>query len=222
MACVSGAGVFSEGGCLFKNIIFDVDGTLLDTNETVVDTLLRVSREFMRDPADQATCRETLAMNTATALSHIGIRKSMLNDAIKRYNELYADDDQAMIFPGIRETLSCLHKRDISLAVFSARSEYEFNQDQLFDALRPYFHILMGEEFALPKPSPEGILRYMSMFGVDPDDLLFIGDTQSDSDSASAASVQFALAGWNSAVRARDIPHQHLLKNPQDVLFLVS
>ena len=207
---------------MFDHIIFDVDGTLIDSADAVIGTLQRVSQEFMPAAADAKRCRETLAMHTARALRHIGLPERVLHAAVARYDVLYATAFHTAVFPGVADTITYISAKGIPMAVFSARQAYELQNDAVFSPLRPYFHLLMSAEFAPPKPSPDGLLRYMQRFGVTPGRVLFIGDTMSDSDSAHAASVPFALAGWNPAADPDTIAHQFFLRQPGDLLSLLG
>ena len=207
---------------MFDHIIFDVDGTLIDSADAVVGALQRVSQEFMPAAADAQRCRETLAMHTARALRHIGLPEQALPAAVARYDVLYATAFHTAVFPGITDTVAQISAQGIPMAVFSARQAYELENDAVFSPLRPYFHLLMSAEFAPPKPSPDGLVRYIQRFGIAPGRVLFIGDTRADSGSARAASVPFALAGWNPATDPDTITHQFLLRQPEDLLSLLG
>ncbi len=202
---------------MFDHIIFDVDGTLIDSADAVVGTLLHVSRECMPSPASESRCRETLSMNTVAALRYIGVAESSLKKAVRRYDVLYASAYRTTPFQGVPEMLASISAARIPMALLSARKAYEFHNDTALAPLLPYFHMVMGAEFAAPKPSPEGLLRYMQMFHTEPERVLFVGDTPADSRCALAASVPFALAGWNAEADPGITDYRYLLREPGDL-----
>ena len=202
---------------MFDHIIFDVDGTLIDSADAVVGALLHVSRECMPSPASESRCRETLSMNTAAALCYIGVPEALLTNAVRRYDALYASVYRTAPFQGIPEMLSRLSAERIPMALLSARKAYEFHNDAALAPLLPHFHMIMGAEFSAPKPSPEGLIRYMQMFHTVPERVLFVGDTPADGSCAFAASVPFALAGWNAAADPGETGYRYLLRHPGDL-----
>jgi len=76
----------------------------------------------------------------------------------------------------------------------------------------------MHSEYApRPKPYPDALLMFFDKYGARPEEVLFIGDAASDYGAASAAGVDFALAGWSDCAD-RSLPAQYIPSAPQELL----
>ncbi|KRN98424.1 HAD family hydrolase [Companilactobacillus kimchiensis] len=206
-----------------KTILFDVDGTLIDTEKTIIKSW-------------QKTLKDTLNIEPTAEESYyiLGIPGTK---AVERYSndpvqseqllKLWEENDHQMfhyskIFTGIDSMLQQLKAQDINLGIVTSRTNQElqivFNN---FD-IKKYFDIFItASKTKLHKPNPEPILKALETLKIDPSETMYIGDSIYDFQCARNANVEFALASWG----AKDNPEfdkvDHSLKYPTDLLNLI-
>lgn len=97
-----------------------------------------------------------------------------------------------------------LKEKGLKLGIITSRARVIGEKENLFASpmpveLTPYFDIsISASDVENTKPAPDSILKYMEMTGAKRDEILFIGDTQSDITCAKDAGVDFGLAVWGT------------------------
>lgn len=204
----------------YKQIVFDVDGTLIDTEEAIVyslqETLLTVSGKRM--PLVELTF--ALGITGEDALKRLEIDDIPATmDIWVRNLRKYADTMVA--FHGIKELLEELLQQGYELGIITSRVKEEFGDDLEHAGMLDYFTtIVCADDTTEHKPTPAPLLKYMELTGVDCSRILYIGDSEYDSGCAEGAGVDFALAGWGS--HGRDIRATYYLERPEDLLAVMA
>ena len=174
--------------------IFDLDGTLLDSDEALASAFValgvpRASVTFGHVPADEC--------------ARLGL-------SLEAYLQAY-DQGAAVPFPGVEDLLAeldrwalCSNKHSLSGRAELARLGW---QPQV---------ALFSEDFAGPKRL-DLVLRALDL---DPANAMFIGDTDHDRACAGEAGVSFAFAGWNP--RVRPSTDDTVLAHPSELLALLE
>jgi len=209
---------------MYHQIVFDVDGTLLDSCLSISRGLQRTAKEITGWEVPLSLAIEAFAMPSRPALRHVGISEEDMArglDLFDRYS--YSCGEGSVPFPGVTDLLEELTRLKVPLYVFSARLEDEFDHDTSFHPIAHYFRRIMGTGYAgVPKPAPDGLLRFLREEGAAASEVLMVGDSSLDSASAAGAGIDFALAGWNPAVQPEAIPHTYLLRDPGEMLGLIE
>jgi phosphoglycolate phosphatase len=211
----------------YKAILFDLDGTLLDTLEDLADSTnaalaamdlpqhpVEAYRYFVGDGLEKLV-RRTMgprANDPETVARGIELAR-------REYAGRWADKSKP--YPGIPELLDQLTARGVPMAVFSNKP-HEFTQlcvTRLLPSWR--FAVIQGATGELPrKPDPTGALAVAAKLGLAPADVLFLGDTNTDMRTAVAAGMYpvGALWGFRTGEELRDAGAAVLVKSPIDVL----
>lgn len=179
-------------------IVFDLDGTLVETAPDLVDTLNFVfEREGIPPvPFDEA---RTFVGHGARAMITRGldaegrtvtpqILDKLFNDFIDYYTAHVADRSHP--FPGVIDALDALSKRGHRLAVCT--NKFEKQSRLLLDALEmtSHFATIVGQDtFKIAKPDPEVLRRTILAAGGDPAHAIMIGDSETDILTARAAEL---------------------------------
>lgn len=204
----------------YQHIVFDVDGTLLDTEtanlRSLQDTLLEITGQAPPLEALQFT----MGIPGADAL--VALKLPDPDGSILKLWEgkLAGYHDLVRLFPGIPELIRELHRRGLGLGVVTSRTRQELDAD--FDRLdfAPLFRLTVcTEETPLHKPHADPLLYYMAKTGTSADAVLYIGDSPYDMQCAANAGVGFALAGWGAA---EVLPAPHVLQRPEELLELLD
>lgn len=187
-------------GRLPKLVMFDLDGTLVDS---VPDLAAAVDKMLMllgREPAGIAHVREWIGNGApvlvrralAGQLDHASIDDEQADHALALFMKAYAESHaHTQVYPGVHATLDWLKARGVRMAVVTNKPE-QFVAPLLDEkGLGHYFDWLIGGD-TLPqkKPDPTALLHVMTQAEVAKDDALFVGDSRNDIGAARAAGVR--------------------------------
>lgn len=204
---------------MYKHIIFDIDGTLLDTEETVMISLKKVCKEYLDKNYTTEELRKTLGMPGVMALEVMGIPHELCEQALVKWEE-YFEDNVSYIrhFDGIHDLLEKLKLEGYQLGIITSKTRHEFDTDFVPFGLLPYFSItLCVEDSKTHKPDKGPMIEYLRRAGIKPQEALYIGDAIHDYQCAQGADVNFILALWGCR-NDSDINCPIKCKHPLDVI----
>ncbi len=205
---------------LYECIVFDVDGTLIDTENVIIRALQLVLERRGRYFPDEKL-DFVLGIPGDISLSKLGIKDCA--GAIKEWNEHIqnlAGDIQ--LFDGIDLLIEALDKRKISKGIVTSKTRKELSDDfGPFGLMERFPHIVCVDDIPFHKPHPAPLLRCLESASVPARLALYIGDTIYDAECARAAGVDFALAGWGAKSES-NIPCDLYFNNPLDLLPLLD
>jgi phosphoglycolate phosphatase len=194
-------------------ILFDLDGTLVETAPEIMDavndalcrfSLPEVTQQQVNDWIGHGT-RELLvqALADRTGAKPEHVRESdFLRIVLPVYDTYYEQrcGTRSHLYPKVRETLVSLREQGIKLAVVTNKesryTQVVLNVHQLtsmFDA------VISGDTLPVKKPNPAGVAHCLSRFGVSADRALFVGDSSIDAATARNAGLPVWLLpyGYN-------------------------
>ncbi len=220
---------------LYKACIFDLDGTLAYTLESIA-YYSNKALEMHGYPVIQLEQYKRIVGNG----SAVQVRRMLETirgsggyteeDALQlhaTYKKLYSSDPLYLVkgYPGMDETVASLKKAGIKTAVLSNKPHEWVTA--IISKIFPEgsFEVCMGQTRGIPlKPSPEGALMAAEKLGVKPRLCLYIGDTCTDMETGLAAGMDTAGVLWGfrdraelSAGRAK-----YIIKQPLDILDIIS
>ena len=187
----------------FDLVMFDLDGTLVETAPEIMDAVNDVLRQFSLPDVTQKMVDDWIGHGTlellvkalaqVTQSSAEAVRGSaLLKQVVPVYNTAYEArcGTRSHLYPQVRETLVALQQQGVKLAVVTNK-EGRYTQvvldvhrlSDLFDV------VISGDTFATKKPMPVGVAHCLARFGVAPERALFVGDSSIDVATARAASV---------------------------------
>jgi phosphoglycolate phosphatase len=187
----------------YKAIIFDLDGTLLNTLQDLANainkglsnlSLPQHSPEVIKYFVGEG--REVMAMRS---LPEDHRDAATLNKLVACINEEYIQhwEDNTAPYPGIPELLDALSGRDVKMTILSnkPRKFTELTVNKLLS--RWHFEIVMGAMPSIPlKPEPAAALNIASQLDINPTDFFYLGDSDTDMKTAVAAGMFPAGATW--------------------------
>jgi phosphoglycolate phosphatase len=187
-------------GTLPRLVMFDLDGTLMDS---VPDLAAAVDKMLMllgREPAGIERVRDWVGNGSrvlvrralAGRLEHDGVGDELADEALALFMQAYAGGHElTAVYPGVRECLDWLREREVKLAIITNKPA-QFIEPLLEEkGLAGYFDWLVGGD-TLPqqKPDPAALFWVMDKAGVAPGESLFVGDSRNDVRAAKAATVR--------------------------------
>ncbi len=187
-------------GMLPRLVMFDLDGTLMDS---VPDLAAAVDKMLMllgREPAGIERVRDWVGNGSrvlvrralAGGLEHEGVSDEFADEALALFMQAYSGGHElTTVYPGVRDCLDWLREREVKLAIITNKPA-QFIEPLLEEkGLAGYFDWLVGGD-TLPqqKPDPAALFWVMDKAGVAPGESLFVGDSRNDVRAAKAATVR--------------------------------
>ena len=200
-------------------LVWDMDGTLLDSTEVVPDAFVETVRELGVDDVD----REKVVAAYSLGVPEVMLRHLVGPTLEDREIDLYYDrllEGSVAPYDGVLETLDTLRQRGLPIVVFTGASSRAART--LLASAGIQFDILVGgDHVARPKPAPDGVLEAAKRLSVAPEDVVYIGDAPTDLQAALSAGARGAAATWGHLYQ-RDAPADILLRAPHDALALLA
>ena len=186
-------------------LVFDWDGTLMDSAAAIADSLQAACRDLSLPipPLEQA--RYVIGLGLDDAMAHIlpGLDPAFYPGVRERYRVNFLKRDAGTaLFPGAAETIAALHGSGYLLAVATGKSRRGLDRALAASGLEPYFHATRCADEGHTKPHPGMLLGLMEQLGVAGDRTLMVGDTTHDMEMARAAGVP--RLGVTYGAHARD------------------
>jgi phosphoglycolate phosphatase len=213
---------------LFSGVIFDLDGTLLDTIEDIAQTMNLVfgrrGYPFFSIEDCMRMVGDGMEVLVRRALPCGSDDEALMGEIVQEYREAYsrAWRDHSRPYPGVLELLEGLKARGVRSAVLSNKS-HPFTETMTRELLPFDFEIVRGALPGVPfKPDPAAALQIASEMEVPPAGFVFVGDTDIDMETARAAGMYpaGALWGFRDAANLKAGGASVLLASPGDLLRL--
>ena len=203
----------------YRHFVFDIDGTLLDTEYAVLHSLQDVIRAVQKREAPVQDLRFALGITGDDALRQLGFAD--LAAAQRLWDERMARYQSSVrVFAGIEPLLQGLAQNGKQLGIVTSKTRAEYKTDLAPFAITTFFPLsVCADDTKRHKPFGDPLRQYLQTANATADTALYIGDSIYDSQCAQDAGVDFALAGWG-AHRA-DIPARYRLQAPQQLLALL-
>lgn len=177
-----------SAGQPFRAVLFDVDGTLLDTREFILSAMEHaLTRHGLAAPA-----RAELASQVGRPLEAIygdfGIEAEAANRLVESHRSFQAENlHLAAAFPGASEMLGTLVRAGLKLGAVTSRSRRTSVRTIELAGLAPYFDIIVSaEDAAALKPDPAPLLLALGALGESHEHAAMVGDTRHDIEAGKA------------------------------------
>lgn len=216
----------------FKAVIFDLDGTLLNTLEDLANSMNSVLDRF-HFPAHALETYKYFVGEGIEVLVRRAIPAALREDesifraCLAAMREEYGrrSKENTRPYEGIPQTLDSLSEMGIRMSILSNKPDG--TTKQVVAELLPHWHFdcVLGERPPVPKkPDPAGALEIAGHWGIPCDQILYLGDTSIDMLTANAAGMfaAGALWGFRTAEELMASGAKVLLENPLDLLKLLE
>ena len=204
---------------MIKACIFDLDGTLADTLESMAYIANQIMQKYGYEalPVENFKyyCGEGADMLMKRCLTDAGDKELLHWDEGRQlYRSMFAEDPMYKVthYEGMPETIRKMKEDGLRLAVCSNKPHLAAVEviRRMFDG---QFDLVLGQSDAIKrKPAPDGPLMAADQFGVKPEECMYVGDTATDMKTGRAAGMYTVGALWGF----RDA--EELLGNGADVL----
>lgn len=206
-------------------LLFDLDGTLINTNELIIKTFQHTLGAYFPDRTfeheDILPFIGPSLIDTFTGLDPE--RAQEMVDHYRAFNKLH-HDELILEYDGVYEAIRALYEEDYKLAIVSTKMYDMILKGLKTTGLDKYFQVVIGlDQVASPKPDPEGINMALKLLNSTADEAIMVGDNYHDIEAAHNANVQSAGVSWaiRGADYLRDYNPTYILESMGDLLDIV-
>jgi phosphoglycolate phosphatase len=213
---------------VYEHVVFDLDGTLVDSRADLAQAVNHVLRTFRL---------AELSLEDVTGYIGEGARRLVqralgtdhedhLEDGLRLFIEYYGAHllDQTHLYPGIAAILRELAQREVLLSVLSNKPEAMSRAilDGL-GVLSVFRAVLGGDSFPARKPEPAGLEHLRTLTGTRAEKMLVVGDSLIDLRTAGAAGIGFCGVAWGFGAQGlRAAGAQPIIDRPAALLAIVE
>lgn len=205
----------------YKHIIFDIDGTLIDTEYAVIHSLIKTITELTGIIPPYEDLKFVLGITGRKALEQLKIQD--IERGLKLWDinmKLYQHTIRP--FQNIRKCLHFLSMKGYSLGIVTSKRHIEYQTDFEPLGLAKYFtSIICADDTDEHKPNAAPLLTYSAKTNTNIQDSLYIGDSIYDAQCAANAGMDFGLALWGNNL-SDPIQAAYYFKTPNDLVASLS
>jgi len=218
-------------------IIFDLDGTLVDTAPDLMSAHNHVMKKYGYTTKSTEDIRKLVGKGTKSLIGRSvwgqakkefskidddGIKKEMVTEFINYYSKNIANESK--LINGALNFLKWCKKNNISMGVCTNKQDYLAVDLLKKISVYNYFEYVAGSNtFDYCKPDPRHLTSVIEIMQGDLNKSLMIGDSETDSSTAKAANIPFVLLenGYTEK-KVNEIPHDHLIKDFTEIENIIS
>lgn len=210
----------------YKTVLFDLDGTLLDTNELIIASFLYTLEQFCPEKGygrQDVIARMGLPLRDMLASFHDEQVEEMM--AVYREHNFANHDKMVKAFQHVPEVLAELDKRGIVMGVVTTKQKNTVEMGLRLCQIERYMRsVVTIEDVANPKPHPEPVLKAMKELSAEQETTLMVGDSRYDIEAAKQAGIDSAGVAWSlkGEEYLRQYEPTYMLQDMRDLLTIVE
>jgi phosphoglycolate phosphatase len=213
---------------MYKAVIFDLDGTLLDTLTDIATSANFVLKNYNKSPLPIEDYNLLVGQGAAQLFKDLLPELSLeeQKDALALFEQHYAKQFSinTNIYEGISKVLTFLQVRDIKMAVLSNKPN-SFTKKCVIKYLKNWkFDAAYGIREGIPrKPDNAGVIEILKELGVSANETLFVGDTKVDMQTAKNADMDSIGVLWGFREKEELVDHgaTFIAEEPADIIKLI-
>ena len=186
-----------------KLIIFDLDGTLVNSQEFIVDAITTafLSEGLLVPPLEDILTIIGLSLMEAFKKLDENLTEIQIKNLIKAFKNCYNTFSRKKIlsplYPGVRNFLRRITKENsLQLAIATGKGKLGLLQILRAHRIEAYFSSFQTSDDNPSKPNPKMLLKLIKEFNIDPNDALMVGDTDFDIIMAKNANIASVAVSW--------------------------
>ncbi|MGE6257453.1 pyrophosphatase PpaX [Heyndrickxia sporothermodurans] len=206
-------------------ILFDLDGTLIDTNDLIISSFLHTLNGYYPNQYKREDVLSFIGPSLYTTFSTID--QGRTEEMIETYRSYNTENHDRLVkeFEGVFETIQTLCENKFKLAIVSTKKRSTVLQGLKLTKLDQFFEsIITLDEVQHEKPHPEPIEKALKLLNSDPSEAIMVGDNYHDILAAKNAGTLSAGVAWSVKGRAYIESHHpdFILEHMSDLLKIVG
>lgn len=180
-----------------KALLFDFDGTLLNTNDLIIQTFMHVLNERFPGQYSPKDCLKFIGPSLKQTFNDIAPGEEEALIAKYRAWNIEHHDELVSQYPDVVSTLEQLKAQGIRLAIVSTKRNDTIDRGLSILGATHLFDVRIGtDDVKNVKPDPEPVLLALERLGIAKEDAIMIGDNSHDIEAGHRAGVRAAGVAW--------------------------
>lgn len=212
----------------YDYVIFDFDGTVVDTGEGIIKSLQYSFEQMGRDVPDMSDLKKFIGPPIYYSYTHFyGVSEEEVGEYIKKYRERYKVKGiyECVLYDGMKELLCELKSRGVKLGIASSKPEHLIYSVADYLGITDLFDAIVGVKIDDSNHSTKTglVLEAMKQLGADSkENVLMVGDRCFDIDGATGAGVDSCGALWGYGNKEEFLAHNatYIIEKTSEVLNL--
>lgn len=210
---------------MIKTILFDLDGTLINTNELIIASFQHTLEHYAPGKYSREDIINFIGEPLDFSLQKVNPERVEEMVAYYREHNLRVHDELVTPYPYIKETLQALKKAGIVCGIVTTKLSTTAERGLKFIGIREYFDVLIGYDHVTnAKPDPEPIKKAMAALSAEQETTLMVGDSPHDIQAGKNAGVKTAGVAWSikGPERLKQENPDLMLEKMTDLLYLLE
>lgn len=205
----------------YKAIIYDIDGTVLNTLNMNMYPLMKIIKE---ETGEEWTFEQVLKFAAYPGMKvmeelNVKDKKKTYARWVQYVNEY---EEGATLYDGFEEVFQRFYDAHIIQAVVSAKTAKQYQIDFVDKGLDQYMETaILADDTDKHKPDPEPLLKCIERLNLSTNGVIYIGDALSDYQASKNAGMDFGYAKWGSVSSQGIDDPDYIFNQPQDLLKLL-
>jgi phosphoglycolate phosphatase len=212
---------------IIRAVLFDLDGTLVDSLEDLTDAVNHIRSAYSLPPLAENAVRLKVGKGARNLVQQVlpDVTAADIDRALGMFLEFNKQHiaDKSRLYPGIAKILHELATRDIKMAVISNKNEdlstlilQTLGINDLFES------ICGGDTYPERKPSPLPLLNVAAKLRIAPNECVMVGDSINDIQAGKQANIASIACTWGYGSSEELIGADALAHSPQELLALIA
>lgn len=210
---------------MIKAVLFDLDGTLLDTNELIYNSFDKTFKEKLGIELKKEEILDFFGRPLKEPFMRHAIEENV--DDLVAYYRAYNEgihDKMCFAFDGVKELLTNLKKKKIKIGIVTSKREELAVRGMKIAEIYDFMDVIITpESTTLHKPNPEPALKACSELGIEPNETIMVGDSYYDiycgkSAGCKTCAVNYTFIGID---KLKESNPDYFIDKPVDILNLL-
>ncbi|MET3697543.1 pyrophosphatase PpaX [Bacillus oleivorans] len=212
-------------GTQIDTVLFDLDGTLIDTNELIIQSFLHTMENYFPGQYEREHVLPFMGPTLQDTFENLNPAK--VDEMIKTYREFNHREHDRLVkeFEGVYETVDALIRHGYKIGIVTTKIRETVLKGLKLTKMEPFFPIIVAlDDVEKAKPDPEPIEKAMALLDSKPENTIMVGDNHHDILGGKNAGTKTAGVAWS--IKGEEYLAQfnpdYMLQNMKDLLTILG
>lgn len=206
-------------------LLFDLDGTLIDTNELIISSFMHTLEHYYPGQYQKQDVLQFMGPPLMDSFNKLDSEKAEEMAQFYRDYNHSKHDELVTEFEGVYDTIKTLHEKGYKLAIVTTKKRFTVEMGLKLTKLDQFFDVVVTlDDVTHAKPDPEPLLKALEQLGSKPENAIMVGDNNHDIEGGKNTGTLTAGVAW--AMKGREYIESfhpdYILDNMSDLLEIVG